>query len=126
MLWKKVDLKRTWYIPLKPPSVIFLIRNKESTRSCGPYSFNVITNIGNIFLSLLKKHFPRKNKVYKIFNRNNVKISYSCMSNILSIIAGHNKLLVDPKITKYVCTCWVENTYPLHNQCQSPNFIDQV
>ena len=31
------------------------------------------------------------NKLYKIFNRNTVKIRYSCMSNISSIILGHNK-----------------------------------
>ena len=56
-----------------------------------PYFVNVKTNVGNIFLSLLKKHFPEKNKLHKIFNKNNIRISCSCMSNVLSIIAGHNK-----------------------------------
>ena len=64
-----------------------------------PYSVNVITNIGKIFVSLLKKHFPKMNKLHKIFNKNNIKISYSSMSNILSIIAGHNKFLRQTKIT---------------------------
>ena len=72
-----------------------------------PYSINVKTNSGKIFSSLLKKHFPKKNKLHKIFNKNNVKISYSCMSNISSIIAGHNKSLLQPKITKYGCNCRV-------------------
>ena len=76
-----------------------------------------------IFLSLLKKHFPKKNKLHKIFSKNNVKISYSCMSNISSTIAGHNKSLLQPKITEYVCNCRVKNTCAFQNQCQTPNLI---
>ena len=67
-----------------------------------PYSANVKTNIGKIFLNLIKKHFPKTNKLHKIFNRNTVKISYSCMSNISSIILGNNKNLLNPTVTQYV------------------------
>ena len=36
-----------------------------------------------IFLHLLEKHFGKNHKCHKIFfNRNNVKISYSCIDNI--------------------------------------------
>ena len=87
-----------------------------------PYSVNVKASIGKIFLSLLKKHFLKKNKLHKIFNKNNIKISYSCVSNI-SIIAGHYKSLLQPKITKCGCNCRVKNTCPLQNQCQIPNLI---
>ena len=47
------------------------------------------------------------------------------MSNISSIIAGHNKSLLQPKIPKYGCNCKdaSEKTYPLQNQCQIPNLI---
>ena len=45
------------------------------------------------------------------------------MSNISSIIAGHNKSLLQPQITKYECNCRVKNTCPLQNQCQTPNLI---
>ena len=34
-LKKKVDSKKTWYIHLKTPPIIFLMRNKESARSFG-------------------------------------------------------------------------------------------
>ena len=44
-----------------------------------PFSSNVKTDIGKIFLLLLDKHFPQHHKYYKLFSRNNVKISYSCM-----------------------------------------------
>ena len=87
------------------------------------YLVNIKTNIGKIFLSLREKHFLKKDKLHKIFNKNNVKISCSCISNILSIITGHNKLLFQPKITKYGYNCRVKNTCPLQNQCLTPNLI---
>ena len=46
-----------------------------------PFSSNVTTNIGATFLKLINKHFPKKSKLNKIFNRNTVKISHSCMPN---------------------------------------------
>ena len=45
------------------------------------------------------------------------------MSNISSMIAGHNKSLLQSKITKYGCNCRVKNTCPLQNQRQTPNLI---
>ena len=44
-----------------------------------------------IFLHLLDKHFGRNHKYHKIFNRNNVKISYSCIDNIKNVISSHKK-----------------------------------
>ena len=44
-----------------------------------------------IFLHLLDKHFGRNHKCHKIFNRNNVKISYSCIDNIKNVISSHKK-----------------------------------
>ena len=51
-----------------------------------PYSADVKTNIGKKFLWLLNKHFPRGHRLHKIFNRNTVKISYSCMPNVASVL----------------------------------------
>ena len=51
---------------------------------------NVSTNIGRNFLNLIDKHFPSHHKLHKIFNRNTVKVSYSCMRNVKSIITKHN------------------------------------
>ena len=55
-----------------------------------PFSENVKTNIAKQFLHLLDKHFGRNHKYHKIFNRNNVKISVSCMDNVKNIISSHN------------------------------------
>ena len=51
-----------------------------------PYSKNVATNVGKCFLSLIDKHFPKSNPLHKIFNRNTLKLSYSCMGNIKTIM----------------------------------------
>ena len=62
-----------------------------------PHNVNVKTNIGRIFLRLIDRHFPRHHKYGKLFNRNNIKISYSCMPNMASVIRNHNtRLLKDP------------------------------
>ena len=44
----------------------------------------IVWYIGRIFLRLIDKHFPRHHKYWKLFNRNNVKISYSYIPNIAS------------------------------------------
>ena len=47
-----------------------------------PFSHNVKTKVGKSFFRLLDKHFTKSHSLYKIFNRNNVKVSYSCMNNV--------------------------------------------
>ena len=60
-----------------------------------PFSQTVSTNVGKRFLNLLDKHFPPNNQLHKIFNRNTVKVSYSCTPNVGSIIKSHNKNLTN-------------------------------
>ena len=56
-----------------------------------PYCRSVKTNIGAEFFKILARCFPPQNKLSKIFNRNTVKMSYSCMPSIGRIISGHNR-----------------------------------
>ena len=42
-------------------------------------------------MNIVDDEFPAGHPLHKIFNRNTVKISYSCMPNIKQIIDGHNK-----------------------------------
>ena len=63
-----------------------------------PFSKNVTTNVAKIFFRLLDKHFPKSSRLHKIFNRNTVKVSYSCMKNVIQIIKKHKK--ESPKQTK--------------------------
>ena len=54
-----------------------------------------------------------------------VKISYSCMNNMSSIIPSNNKRLIRPRTTKFVCNCRTRENCPLQNQCLTPNEIYQ-
>ena len=69
-----------------------------------PYSANIKTNTGKTFLNLIKKHFPKTNKLHKIFNKNPVKISYSC-----------NKNLLNRTVTQYGYNYRIREDYPLQN-----------
>ena len=60
-----------------------------------PFSKNVKTNIAKQFLNLLDKHFGRNHKYHKIFNRSNVKISYSCMNNVKNIVSSYSRKIIN-------------------------------
>ena len=62
-----------------------------------PYSQNVKSNMGKIFLKLRKKHFPKDHRLYKIFNRNTLKLSYSCMGNMSSVIKQQLQIIINKK-----------------------------
>ena len=77
-----------------------------------PYNKNLSTNIGRYFLTLVKKHFPQHHKFHKIFNKNNIKVSYGCMSNVKSIIDSHNKKILSPPVIEEprCCNCQKKET----------------
>ena len=54
------------------------------------YSETVKTNVARNFVSLINKHF-KNSPLSKHFNRNNIKVSYSCMPNLESIICSNNR-----------------------------------
>ena len=84
-----------------------------------PYNKNVKTSIAQKFLRLLDKHFPRGNKLHKIFNRNNVKVSYGCTNNMSQIIKSHNnKMLCEKKKQTARCSCRNKNQCPLNGNCE--------
>ena len=91
-----------------------------------PYSDNVDTNIGKRFFEIIDRNFPPDHKFRPILNRNSLKLSYSCMPNIKTIIASHNKQVlsksVDASATK-PCNCRVPADCPVGNMCQKSAVI---
>ena len=85
-----------------------------------PFSRNVSTKINKCFLNLLDKHFPRNHRFHKIFNRNNVKVSYSCTNSMKTLITNHNKNILGkkPSLNKSHCNCRNKEACPLNGQCQ--------
>ena len=88
-----------------------------------PYSESVKSNIGRQFLNLISRHFPTQNKLNKIFNKNTVKVSYSCMKNVGAIISSHNKNLLHPRIDQSGCNCQNKSGCPLNSTCLTPKII---
>ena len=56
------------------------------------FSQTVKTNAAKSFFRILDKHFPKSHPIYKIFNRNTNKVSYSCMNNVSQIIKQYKNL----------------------------------
>ena len=80
-----------------------------------PYSINVKTNIGKVFFKLLHKRFLKTHKFCEIFNKNTVKLSYSSMGNMASVITSHNKTILRPNIQDCGCYCREKNECPMQN-----------
>ena len=85
---------------------------------------NDSNNIGKYFLLLIQKHFPNNHKYHKIFYKNNVNISCSCIANIKSIINIHNnEVITEKKIESAKCNCINIPDCSLFKQCQITNII---
>ena len=88
------------------------------------FSENVSAKIGKAFLSLLDLHFPRNYIYSSIFNRNKIKVSYSCMETIKSVINNHRmKVLNNTAEIEESCNCRNSNKCPLDGKCLTPNII---
>ena len=51
-----------------------------------PYSIIAKSNVRKQFLKLVRRHFRKCHKLNKIFNKNTLKVSYSCMRNMSSVL----------------------------------------
>ena len=88
-----------------------------------PFSSNVETNKARKFLKLVKKHFS-KHRYHKIFNNNNIKVSYSCMDNMAKLVKKHSDNLLRKNDTnRQNCNCRTNNTSLLDGKCLSSNII---
>ena len=89
-----------------------------------PFESNVNVDVGKEFLKLISKHFPKKHKYHKLFNRNTIKVSYSCLPNMKSIISGHNLKILNEEEqnnisdSKKTCNCKKKDECPLNGNCQ--------
>ena len=86
-------------------------RKRDVIYFCPPWNDSLKTNLGKKFLALIDKHFRRGTFLGKLFNRNTVKISYSCTKNMKAIITGQNNKLIKPRennnndINSRLCNC---------------------
>ena len=92
-----------------------------------PFSKNVKTKVGHEFLKLIDKNFPAGSRLHKIFNRNTIKVSYSCMPNMGTIIKRHNARICgtereDGNQPKR-CNCRNPEQCPLDGRCLTNKIV---
>ena len=112
------------YIHFGDSLIYILSRSRSRKRKIiwfnPPYNANVKTKIGQRFLAMIRKHFPHNHKYHSIFNKNTLKLSYSCMENVETIIKRHNaKVLKSGSIpvSEKKCNCRDECSMP--GNCRS-------
>ena len=97
-----------------------------------PFSRNVATYIGEKFLKVILKCFPKGSILSKAFNKNNLKLSYRTMPNISQKITAHNKLILEnfkgeaaglPNIPIKNCNCKIEANCPLAGNCLTESLV---
>ena len=71
-------------------------------------------------------------RLHKIINRKTVKISYSCMPNMASHIASHNKKVIQeataPEVInpRRTCDCQIPDDCPFDGNCLKPACVYQA
>ena len=101
-------------------------RNRNITWFNLLYNKCVTSNISRDFLNLICKHFPNHNPLAKIFNRNNIKVSYCCTSNRSQIIKDHIKKIKSIHSTIHSnkqCNCRDKETCSLLGNCLQKNVV---
>ena len=108
-------------------------RNRKVTWFNPPYSKNVKTKVGKRFLQIVKDSFPPSHKLYKICNRNTLKLSYRTMPNMKTHLAKHNNKILRQNLqeqnpeTRVVTRCCCQKSRkaecPMPGQCYQPNAI---
>ena len=91
-----------------------------------PFSVSVQTRVGKRFFEILESNFPKGHKFHRLLDRNHVKMSYSCMPNMGSIIKSHNKSILktpQEETPEKSCNCRRPNECPMDGNCLVKNIV---
>ena len=92
-----------------------------------PFNLYCATNVGEEFRKIVEKHFNKGDDLSKLFNRNKLKITYSCLPNIEAKIISHNKHLISKQKATNIevknCNCQKSKICPLDGFCNASNII---
>ena len=97
-----------------------------------PWNTNVKTNLGRKCIDIINRCFPNEHPVHKIFNKHKLKLSYSCMPNIKSIISSQNKAVLSnfyqsqTQTNDKECKCRKKDQCPLDGKCPTQNVVYQA
>ena len=86
----------------------------------------VKTNVGRRFRAIVEECFPPGHRLRKIFNKNTLKLSYSCMPNVKRKIDQHNHSVLHGKQEKLKpCSC-TNYDCPLDKKCKQSDIVYQA
>ena len=91
-----------------------------------PFNLQVTNKVGEEFLDIIDKNFPKGSAWHKHFNRHTVKLSYSCTKNVAAHINSHNvKLLSKTKSTNQQkeCNCRIPGSCPVQGECLTKGLV---
>ena len=98
-----------------------------------PFNLLTKTNLGKEFFKILDSSFPKEHSLHTTFNRNTVKLSYSCLPNVQSKISSHNKKILynrqdNPSTGVENCSCpsSKKSWCLLNGRCLDINIIYQA
>jgi len=79
----------------------------------------------------MNEEFPKQYPLYKTINKNNIKVSYSCMPNIKQTINAHNNTILEKQKQQNTtprknCNCREKESCPLKGNCQESKVIYQA
>ena len=98
-------------------------------QECGAAFQEVTKNVVKAKIKFCYSENCHHNKLHKLFNRTNVKISYSCMPNMNSYTYMHNHKVLNDKPNEMGvnnCNCRNKDNCPLPNSCQTKCIIYQA
>ena len=89
------------------------------------YNIEIRTNIVKKFFYLINKHFSLNNRLHKIRNKFDVKLSYSCMPKKACIIESHNNMLIYPTThtNEMLYNCRTKSECPLNGKCRTKSIV---
>ena len=89
-----------------------------------PWNEGVSTNLTQLFRRLIRKHFPVGSELSRVFNVQNLRLSYCCTRNMESIVSAHNrKLLNTPQQEARMCNCRSRIQCPLDGKCLTSEIV---
>ena len=93
-----------------------------------PYNIAVANILAKELFRLSKSNFSATNKLYKIFNKNTVKLSYNCMPNVAYLINKSNTKNLNNKqhINFPRCNCINKAACLLKDKCQYECIVYKV
>ena len=102
-----------------------------------PFNKSIRTNIVHNFLQLIDKHFQPANRLDTLFNKQMVRVSYSCTENMKSIVSKHNKTILrkhdNPSSTSNMnndltqpCNCCQATECTVNGKCLEKSVVYQA